>query len=163
MDCDRRENATAQWMVFALDAGRYAIPLAAADRIVRAAAVTPLPAAPGLVLGVLDVGGQVLPVFDTRVRFNLPPRHIEPADFFLIARAGVRRVVLLIDRPLGVIDQPAETLIETGLITHGMEAIRGVIRLEDGLVLIQDLEQLLSADESRDLDRALVSESYGVA
>jgi len=150
-------------MVFALDAGRYAIPLAAADRIVRAAEVTPLPAAPGLVLGVLNVGGRVLPVFDTRLRFNLPRRTLEPADYFLIARAGVRRVVLVIDRPLGVIDQPADAVVEAGLITHGIEHIRGVIRLEDGLVLIQDLEQLLSADEARDLDRALVSESYSVA
>jgi purine-binding chemotaxis protein CheW len=150
-------------MVFALDAGRYAIPLAAADRIVRAAEVTPLPAAPGLVLGVLDVGGHVLPVFDTRARFNLPSRQIEPADYFLIARAGARRVVLIIDRPLGVIDQPADAVVEAGLITHGIEQIGGVIRLEDGLVLIQDLEQLLTADESRDLDRALASESYSVA
>ena len=150
-------------MVFALDAGRYAIPLAAADRIVRAAEVTPLPAAPGLVLGVLDVGGHVLPVFDTRRRFNLPPRPLEPADYFLIARAGARRVVLIIDRPLGVIDQPADTVVETGLITTGIEHIRGVIRLEDGLVLIHDLEQLLTAAESRDLDRALPNESYSVA
>jgi purine-binding chemotaxis protein CheW len=150
-------------MVFALDSCRYAIPLAAADRIVRAAEVTPLHAAPRLVLGVLDVGGQVLPVFDTRLRFNLPHRPIHPADHFLIARAGPRRVVLAIDRPLGVIDQPADALIETGLIADGIEHIRGVLRLEDGLVLIEDLEQLLNADESRDLDRALRSESYSVA
>jgi purine-binding chemotaxis protein CheW len=146
-----------------LDAGRYAIPLAAAERVVRAAQVTPLPAAPGLVLGVLDVGGHVLPVFDTRRCFHLPQREIEPADHFLIARAGVRRVVLVIDRPMGVIEQPADDLVEAALLTHGIEHVGGVIRLEDGLVLIQDLEQLLSADQSRALDHALQSESYSVA
>lgn len=150
-------------MVFALDAGRYAIAVAAAERIVRAAEVTPLPAAPGLVLGVLDVGGRVLPVFDTRLRFGLPRRAIEPSDHFLIARAGERRVVLVIDRPLGVIDQPTDAVVEAGLITHGLTHIRGVIRLEDGLVLIQDLEQLLTEDEAHALDNALLKESYGVA
>lgn len=146
-------------MVFALDAGRYAIQLASVERIVRAAQITPLPAAPPLVLGVIDVGGRVLPVFDTRARFGLPRRPLEPADHFLIARLGERRVVLVIDMALGLIEQPAESVIEAGLITRGIGQIRGALALEDGLVLIQDLDQLLSADEERQLANAIVKES----
>ena len=40
-----------QWVLFALDAGRYALPLASVERIVRAAEYTPLPLAPAAVLG----------------------------------------------------------------------------------------------------------------
>ncbi len=146
-------------MVFSLDAGRYAIPLAAAERVVRAVEVTPLPAAPALVLGVIDVGGRVLPVFDTHARLGLPQRSIEPADHFLIARTSERTVVLVIDVAQGLIEQPADALVEAGLIAQGIEHIRGVISLEDGLVLIHDLEQFLSATESRALDEALQSEA----
>jgi purine-binding chemotaxis protein CheW len=146
-------------MVFSLDAGRYAIPLAAAERVVRAVEVTPLPAAPALVLGVIDVGGRVLPVFDTRARLGLPQRPIEPADHFLIARTSERTVVLIIDVARGLIEQPADSLVESGLIAHGIQHIRGVISLEDGLVLIHDLEQFLSATESRALDEALQGEA----
>jgi purine-binding chemotaxis protein CheW len=149
-------------MVFSLDAGRYAIPLAATERIVRAVEVTPLPAAPALVLGVIDVGGRVLPVFDTRGRLGLPRRDIEPADHFLIARTAERTVVLVIDVPLGLIEEPADALVESALIARGIEHIRGVIALDDGLVLIHDLERFLSAAEAHALDTALRNEARHV-
>lgn len=124
----------------------------------RAAQVTPLPAAPPLVLGVIEIAGRVLPVFDMRARFGLPQRPIGISDHFLIARAAHRQVVLIIDMALGIIEQPADAVVEAGLITQGLEQIRGVLALEDGLVLIQDLDQLLTPDDTRMLDEAFARE-----
>ena len=149
---------TAQWVVFGLDAGRYAISLAAVDRIVRAVYVTPLPLAPGIVLGVINVEGSVLPVFNVRRRFRLPERNVNPADHFLIARTAQRRVVLVIDAAQGVLEHPSAAVIDAASIAPGLAHIRGVIRLEDGLVLIHDLQQFLSLDESQALDEAMNQE-----
>ena len=84
---------TAKWVVFSLDAGRYALPLATVERIVRAVEVTRLPSAPPIILGAIDVQGRVLPVFNIRRRFGLPERDIGPSDHFLIARSADRSVV----------------------------------------------------------------------
>ena len=146
---------TAQWVVFGLDTGRYAISLARVDRIVRAVHVTPLPLAPGIVLGAINVEGCILPVFNIRRRFRLPERKINPADHFLIARTAQRRVVLVIDAAQGVLEHPSTAVIDAENIAPGLAHIRGVIRLEDGLVLIHDLEQFLSPDESHALDQAM--------
>jgi purine-binding chemotaxis protein CheW len=147
-----------QWVVFRLDAGRYALPLAAVERVVRAAQFTPLPLAPPIVLGAIDVEGQVLPVFDLRRRFGLPERPLDPADQFLIARTAQRTVVLVIDASLGVIERPAADVIESAVLAPDLVHIRGVISLQNGLVLIQDLEQFLSHDEARALDQAMHDE-----
>src|SRR3954465_10263209 len=96
----------ARWVLFALDAGRYALPLAAVDRIVRAAEVTPLPQAPHVVLGALDVAGAILPVFSLRRRLALADRPIRSTDQFVIARSGHRRVILCVDAALGLLDDP---------------------------------------------------------
>ncbi len=144
-----------QWLVFCLDGGRYALPLAAVDRIVRAVYVTALPLAPDIVLGAIDVGGRVLPVFNMRRRFRLPERTIDPADQFLIARTAQRTVVLAIDAAQGVLERPATDTIDAASIAPGLGHLQGVIRLEDGLVLIHDLEQFLSPDEARTLDEAM--------
>ncbi len=149
---------TAQWVVFGLDAGRYAISLAAVDRIVRAVHVTPLPLAPGIVLGAINVAGCVLPVLDIRRRFRLPERNINPSDHFLIARTAQRRVVLVIDAAQGVLEYPSTAVIDVESIAPVLAHIRGVITLEDGLVLIHDLEQFLSLDESHALDEANIQE-----
>jgi purine-binding chemotaxis protein CheW len=141
--------------VFSLDAGRYALPLAAVERIVRAVEVTRLPSAPPTVLGAIDVQGRVLPVFNVRRRFGLPERDIDPADQFVIARSANRAVVLVVDAAQGVLQSPLSDTTSAATIATGLEHIQGVIRLPDGLVLIQDLDLFLSAAESRALDEAL--------
>jgi len=54
-----------------------------------------------------------------------------------------------------VLQSPASDTISAASIATGLEHIQGVIRLPDGLVLIQDLDRFLSAAESRALDEAL--------
>jgi purine-binding chemotaxis protein CheW len=146
---------TAQWVVFSLEGSRYALPLARVDRIVRAVQVTPLPLAPAVVLGVIDVAGEVLPVFDLRHKFRLPQRPIQLADQFLIARTRQRLVVLVIDAAHGVLEGPSSAIPDTAHIAPTHSQVRGVISHEDGLVLIHDLEKFLSADEARVLDAAM--------
>lgn len=146
---------SAQWVVFRLDDGRYALPLSAVERIVRAAQITPLPLAPPIVLGALDVAGEILPVFDLRLRFGLPQRPLDPSDQFVIAHTSRRKVVLAVDSAQGVIEHPASSVVDSQQLTAEIAHIRGVMALDDGLVLIQNLEELLSQDEALALDRAL--------
>ena len=59
-------NARRTIVVFLVDGQRYALPLSAVDRAVRAVAVTPLPEMPPQVLGAINVHGRVLPVLSLR-------------------------------------------------------------------------------------------------
>ena len=149
----------ARWVVFGLDAGRYALPLSVVNRVVRAAHVTPLPLAPRVVLGAIDVQGHVLPVFNLRHKFGLPERAVAPGDQFLIAQTSHRTVVLVIDAAHGVLERPGAAMIDAAHIAPTLGHIRGVIPLEDGLVLIHDLEMFLSPDEARALDEAMAQGS----
>lgn len=144
-----------RWVIFRVESGRYALPLASVERIVRAAQVTPLPLAPAVVLGALDVQGDILPVFNLRQRFRLHERELIPADHFLLARTGHRTVALVIDEPLGVVDYPPEAIVEADALAPDLAHVRGVLRLPDGMVVIQDLEAFLSPEESVALDIAL--------
>lgn len=146
---------TNQYVVFMLDSQRYALPLAAVEHIVRAVEVTPLPEAPAIVLGAIDVEGKVFPVLSLRRRFLLPEREIEPADQFLIAYTSQRPVVLVIDEVHGVIECEPSTITSTDQIAPGLERFKGVAQLDDGLVLIHDLDMCLSLDEERSLEAAM--------
>lgn len=148
-------NELIQLVVFRLDERRYALPLAAVERTVRAVDVTPLPNAPPIVLGVIDMGGHVLPVLDLRQRFGLSQREICPVDQFLIARTAPRTVALVVDAAEEVIERPQSAVVSSTRIVPGLDQIRGVIKLDDGLVLIHDLERFLSLDEASALDQAM--------
>ncbi len=64
-------------------------------------------------------------------------------------------VVLVIDAAQGVLERPAAVVIDAADIAPTLGHIRGVIPVEDGLVLIHDLEVFLSPDEARALDEAM--------
>lgn len=145
--------------VFRLEGQRYGLPLSQIDRVIRAVELTSLPKAPSIVLGVVNVNGQVLPVLDIRHRFHLPDREIGVDDHFLIARTRKRRVVLQIDQAEGVIGVSANDVVCTDEITPGLEQVRGVAKLADGLLLIHDIDSFLSLEEEQALDDALGEEA----
>jgi purine-binding chemotaxis protein CheW len=142
-------------VVFRLDNQRYAMPLAAVERIVRAVEVTALPKAPDIVLGVIDVAGRILPVLNLRRKVGLADREIRAADQFLLAQTSQRTVVLVIDEAQAVIERPATEITGPGRIVPGLEQIQGVIKLEDGLALIYDLEKFLSLEDADALEAAM--------
>ena len=144
-----------QLVIFRVDSQRYALPLADVEHVIRAVAVTALPAAPALVLGAIDVRGSVIPVLNLRRRLHLPEREIGPDDQFLIARTQRRVVALVIDEAQAVSEFAARDMIGIGSIVSGLDQFRGAVRLDDGLLLIQDLEKFLSEEDERILEDAL--------
>ncbi|HEU0052651.1 MAG TPA: chemotaxis protein CheW, partial [Longimicrobium sp.] len=89
-------------LVFEVEGERYALDTGTVREVVRAVAVSRLPGAPPIVLGVIDVRGILVPVLDLRARFGLPPRAVDPAEHFVIAEAGERAVALRVDRTVGI-------------------------------------------------------------
>lgn len=148
-------SADTQLLVFLLDGQRYALPLGVVDRIVRAAEITPLPQAPQIVLGALNVAGTILPVLNVRRRFQLPERDIQPADQFLIAHAGQRPVALAIDIAAEVLELSPAQIVAAATVAPGLEHLQGVAKMPDGLIFIHDLETFLSLDEAAALNRAM--------
>jgi purine-binding chemotaxis protein CheW len=146
---------TREVLVFEIEGQRYGLPTADVRELVRAVAITPLPHAPSVIEGVVDVRGSVLPVLDMRARFGLPARPLDLSDHFVVASAGPRGVILRVDRAthLALVDeasvQPPHTLGPSATY------VAGVARLEGGLVVIHDLTTFLSAAEAASLDEAL--------
>ncbi|MDD5307818.1 MAG: chemotaxis protein CheW [Deltaproteobacteria bacterium] len=142
-------------VVFALDDQRYALALDRVQRSIRVVAVTPLPEAPAIVLGIIDFGGVIVPVINIRKRFNHPPRDVRLSDHLVIATTGKRTVALLVDETRGVIKASPGSYAPAAEIMPRLELVDGAMRLEDGLILIHDLERLLSLEEETAIDRAL--------
>lgn len=142
-------------VVFTIEAQRYALPLPATERILPMVAVSPLPKAPDVALGVINLHGTVIPVLDIRRRFGLPPRNYGPSAHLVVARTIRRTVALPVDEVLGVREVPAEAVAEPERVLPGIGHVAGIAALEDGLLFIQDLDAFLSLDEEHVLTEAL--------
>jgi purine-binding chemotaxis protein CheW len=150
-------DATCQVLVFGLDDQRFALPLPAVDRVVRAVEITPLPQAPPAVRGVINLQGRIVPVFDPRRRFGRPDKELALTDHLIVARTASRTVALLVDAAHGILEYMAAEAVPADAIVPGLAYVAGVVRRADGIVLIHDLDRFLALDEAQQLEGALAS------
>lgn len=146
---------------FALDDRRYALPAASVERVVRAVAITSLPQAPEIVSGIIDLRGRIIPVLDIRCRFRLPPREIALSDQFIVARTSRRAVAILADSVVPVHDYAAHAVTAAEAVLPELPGLRGVVKLPDGLMLINDLDGFLSLEEDAQLAASLGETPHG--
>lgn len=138
---------------FLVDDRLFGLELAAVDRVVRMVEMAPLPAAPDVIEGMVDVAGEIIPVLSVRRRFGLPPREADAGQSLILARTSRRRVALPADEVTGV--DPAASIIPGEQIPAPSAAIKGVVQTEEGLIVIQDLENFLFPPEETALKEAL--------
>jgi purine-binding chemotaxis protein CheW len=146
---------TREVLIFEVDGQRYGLPSADVRELVRAVTITPLPDAPAVIEGVVNVRGTVLPVLDMRARFRLPAKALDLSDHFIVASAGSRGVILHVDGAthLALLDEASIQSSES--LGPNATYVAGVAKLEDGMVLIHDLATFLSDAEGASLDAAM--------
>ncbi|HUR18304.1 MAG TPA: chemotaxis protein CheW [Acidimicrobiales bacterium] len=133
---------------------RCGLPLSDVAELHPVVASVPLPGAPAIVDGAIDVRGSVVAVLDVRTRLALPRRQPLLSDHLVVSRIGPRTVALRVDRAVDLTTVPRSCIDSTEHL-GGTAYLSGVARLADGLVLIHDLAAFLSADEAAALDEAL--------
>ena len=146
-------------LVFTLDPLRCGMPLGSVDRISRIVEIAPLPQAPEIVLGVVNVHGEIIPVINIRKRFGVPERELALSSHLIIARTTRRPVALAVDAALGLVEASMENTADAAEILPGLNHVQGVMKLEDGLVLIHSLDTFLSLEEDKTLQQAMTLNS----
>jgi purine-binding chemotaxis protein CheW len=152
---DHTHTGRDQIVVFALDEPRYALLLSAVERVVRAVEITPLPNAPAIIHGAINVQGKIIPVVNIRERLQLPVREVSCSDQFIIARTQRRNVALVADYVTDIRYIAAHEMENAGHSLPFVEYLHGVVKTEDNLILIYDLDTFLSLEEDRMLDNAI--------
>lgn len=144
-------------LVFQLGGQRFGVAAYDVVELLPAVSVTPLPRAPAIVEGVINVRGQLVPVLDIRSRFGLEERPVRHSDHYVVAKAGKRVVAVRADRALDLVHVPGEALIDATEAVPASPYIKGVAKLPDGLVLLHDLHAFLTSAEEASLDAAFES------
>jgi purine-binding chemotaxis protein CheW len=144
-----------QLVVFSLDDQRFALGIHSVDRIVRAAEVTPLPDAPDLVHGVINIEGRIVPVVNARKRMGLPERDTEPEDFFIVVRENERYLALVADDVTPVMELAESELVAREKVLPGFGCVQGVAKDSEGIIMVLLPEKTLSKEDHDQLEVAM--------
>ena len=143
------------YVAFTLDEQSYCLDLSGVARVVHAADIAALPRAPQIVMGILNLNGEIIPVVNIRKRFRLPEKEIALSDELIIARTAKRTVAILAESVTRVIESQAERIVAPEEVLPNTDYVAGIIKLPDGMVLIHDLDTFLSLEEEKSLDSAI--------
>ena len=152
-------NTPDQYVVMSLDEQRYALPLAVVKRVVRVVEVSALPKTPPVILGVINVEGAVIPVINLRRRFRLPEREARLSDQLVVAATGQQTVAIWVDAVIGVVERAPSEIVSAERIFPGLDYLKSVAKLTDGMMFIQDLGTFLTGEEEEALRAAVRSGS----
>jgi len=147
-------SAPSDALLFELAGSRMALLAALVSEVVRAVEIEPLPQAPSVISGVINVRGSLTPVIDLRRRLGLATKPLSPDDHFIVADCGTSRVALHVDRALDIMPI-GELSIEPIAQNAASPYVSGAVALEDGVLVIYDLSAFLSAAESASLTHAI--------
>jgi purine-binding chemotaxis protein CheW len=141
--------ANNQLVVFTIDEQSFALSLSNVERIVRAVEVTPLPDAPEVILGVINIEGRVVPVVNTRKRLGMPEKEIDLQDLFIIVRENGHSLALLADQVKPVLEIPEEELVRPDRVLPGIGYVQGVAKVDDGMLVVLRLETIMSLTDQK--------------
>jgi purine-binding chemotaxis protein CheW len=140
-------NQNVQLLGFRLDDQEYALNVAQVVQVVRMVAITRAPKAPEVVEGMINLRGKVIPVISLRKRFALGEKPLGLNDHLLIAQSDGHTMALLVDVVSEVLTIPTNTLDAADEVGPQLsEFLSAVAKLGDRLVLILDLNKVLTLD-----------------
>jgi len=142
-------------LCFSLDDQTFALPVRDVEKVMRAVAVSVLPDSPDIIIGVVNVRGKILPVADMRRRLSLPPKEYGIDDSLLWVTVAGRGLLLIVDAVLGVQALPKNEIIEASSLPQTPPLVKGIARLPGGLLIIQNLAELLNLEQRKVLEDAL--------
>jgi purine-binding chemotaxis protein CheW len=126
----------------------YALDIAVVKEIIAWEPVTRVPRVQGWAQGIINLRGNIIPVVDLRKRFGLPEAEIGRETRVVVVEMGQIVVGLVVDGVTEVLRVPSSQ-VESSVLTAGVDAgfVRGVAKTDRGLVLLLDVDRLLSDKE----------------
>jgi purine-binding chemotaxis protein CheW len=139
---------------FTIGESKFGIPLSTVDRVIRAVAVTTVPNAPPAIYGLIDYYGVLVPVVNLRQHFQLPAQPVRVDDVFIIAASTKRKIALVADKADGVIYVKAPEIVTSSDVEPVFESA-GLLKRDDGIIFIYDIEKFLSMQEEIEIQQLL--------
>jgi purine-binding chemotaxis protein CheW len=143
------EDPILQWVTFRLENESYGINVMQVQEVLRYTEIAPVPGAPPYVLGIINLRGNVVTVIDTRSRFALPNAETTDQTRIVIIEAERQVVGILVDSVAEVVYLRQSEIETTPNVGNDESAkfIQGVCHKNDELLILVDLEKLMSEEE----------------
>jgi purine-binding chemotaxis protein CheW len=145
-ETEKTEQEQIELLSFRLGGEQYAVLVADVREVLKVIQPTIVPNTPDYILGVTSLRGTMLPIIDLCKRFGLAPGVNDEKSRIVIVSSVDGEAGLMVDRVTGVLRVlPGEIKPAPENIEQGAEFLRGIVRKDDRLYILLDLEKAVGA------------------
>jgi len=139
----------------------FVLDIMAVRQIITYAGSTSVPTAPDFVEGIIVLRNEVIPIIDLRDRLYPQLKERAEQPLVLITHSSAGMIGLKVDEVRRIVNVSSDELLPPPPLVRGIrgELLIAVIKQEDEIYLLIDLENLLTAGEKHDLQEADLSSS----
>ncbi|MCA1009255.1 chemotaxis protein CheW [Halobacillus halophilus] len=148
-------NSFLKVIVFQLNGKEYTIPVHQVGSIERVMPITRVPGTAPFVKGVINLRGIVTPIVDLRERLGIDAARVNEQTRIITAKVADMAVGLIVDGANDLLDINKEVIEPSpeAVGTENLEVVQGVVHLERRLLVLLNLEKVLSIDDVDDLKK----------
>lgn len=142
-----------QLVTFTISSEEFGLDILKVQEIIRTMEITRVPRAPEFVEGVINLRGKVIPIIDMRKRFGLEAKTHDSHTRIIVVEISATIVGFVVDSVSEVLRIQSNTVEPPPPIVSGVDSeyISGVGKLEDRLLILLDIDRLLSEAEQGNL------------
>ncbi|HVP20615.1 MAG TPA: chemotaxis protein CheW [Anaerolineaceae bacterium] len=143
-----------QIVVFELGTEQFGVDISSVESIIKMQAITKMPHAPAFVEGVTNLRGKVLPVIDLRKRFGMASNEVDKDNRIIVISVNRTEVGMVVDGVSEVFTVPDQAVEPAPSIATTVDSafITGIAKLDGRLVILLDLDRVLTIQEQSDLE-----------
>lgn len=140
-------------VVFKIGDEAYGVDINLVQAIENNVSVVPVPNSMQYVKGIINLRGEVVPVYSLKKKFNLPDD--EPTDTTIIVSAGNVKIAMEVDQVLEISDITPDNIVEMPFIIKNAATMYmdRVANIDGKLVVLLDVLKLLSEEEEESMKK----------
>ncbi len=153
-----------QMVVFRLSEEEFGVDINNVKEIVRLPDITPIPRSPNYVSGICNLRGNVLPVTDIRIRFDMDVQEASDQTRLLVVEKNGRLTGMVVDQMREVMRVKSSLIEPPPAACRGIdrEFLNGIVKIDDGkrLIMMLSLDEVINIDVATAKMSDMVSSDY---
>jgi purine-binding chemotaxis protein CheW len=139
-------DKSVQFLTFAVDGEEYGVEIINVREVKSWHEATRLPNSPNHVLGVINLRGVVIPIYDLRIRFGLGKTQVSDLHVVIIMAVGDRILGVLVDGVSDIItinESQIKDAPNHDKINVDEKFVKGLIGINGKMVILLNMQELL--------------------
>ena len=145
-----------EYLTFSLGDEHYAVDILKVQEIRGYGSVTKIANAPTFIKGVINLRGAIVPIIDLRIKFNVGEAHYDEFTIVIVLNLADRVVGMVVDGVSDVVSLAGEQIKNPPDFSANFDSeyILGLATVDEQMLIIVDIEKLMSSDEMALVDKS---------